>query len=526
MGLIYKVADQAWEFESIHKLNYKTFVEEIPQHEQTEERIRIDAFHEQNTYLICLDDDKLAGMVAVRGQRPFSLDNKISNLNACLPEHGDTIYEIRLLAVEQEYRNGRALLGLVRFLHRYLLLNGYDMAIISGTTRQLSVYEQMGFRPFYQLVGTEEAAYQPMYLTPALFQQSRIASIVTKEYTFLPGPVEIAANVHQAFCSNPISHRSNQFKVTLTNVKKRLLQMTKAKHVQIMLGTGTLANDSIALQLSLLKGRGLILTNGEFGNRLVQHGIRAGLSFDTYEREMGSPFLYDEIEELLTNQTYEWLWFVHHETSTGMLNDMEKIVRLCKQYHIKLCVDCISSIGACPIYLQDVYFASGVSGKAIGAYTGLSFVFYNHTIEPNEKLPRYMDIGMYELNESVPYSQSWNLMRALQEALKKFADDRVYEKVCETHSFIEKAIIKMGLQIVTPKEHASSIIITIALHKELCSKHIGDTLALQGFILHYESTYLQKNNWIQIACINHYKEREMNSMLNCLRMYAESVHAY
>ena len=26
MGLIYKVADQDWEFESIHKLNYKTFV--------------------------------------------------------------------------------------------------------------------------------------------------------------------------------------------------------------------------------------------------------------------------------------------------------------------------------------------------------------------------------------------------------------------------------------------------------------------------------------------------------------------
>ncbi len=35
MGLIYKVADQDWEFERIHKLNYKTFVEEIPQHEET-----------------------------------------------------------------------------------------------------------------------------------------------------------------------------------------------------------------------------------------------------------------------------------------------------------------------------------------------------------------------------------------------------------------------------------------------------------------------------------------------------------
>lgn len=67
MGLIYKVADQDWEFESIHKLNYKTFVEEIPQHEETKDQFRIDRFHEENTYLICLDEDRLVGMVAVRG---------------------------------------------------------------------------------------------------------------------------------------------------------------------------------------------------------------------------------------------------------------------------------------------------------------------------------------------------------------------------------------------------------------------------------------------------------------------------
>ncbi len=165
MGLIYKVADQDWEFDSIHKLNYKTFVEEIPQHEETKERVRIDRFHEENTYLICLDDDKLVGMVALRGKRPFSLDYKISNLDFHLEKHGGNVYEIRLLSVEREYRNGRALLGLIRFLHRYLLLNGYELALISATTRELPLYEQMGFKPFHTLVGTEEAAFQPMYVT-------------------------------------------------------------------------------------------------------------------------------------------------------------------------------------------------------------------------------------------------------------------------------------------------------------------------------------------------------------------------
>ncbi|HDR7962482.1 MULTISPECIES: aminotransferase class V-fold PLP-dependent enzyme [Bacillus] len=526
MGLIYKVADQAWEFESIHKLNYKTFVEEIPQHEETQERVRIDRFHEENTYLICLDDDKLVGMVTLRGKRPFSLDNKIPNLDYYLQEHGENVYEIRLLSVEREYRNGRALLGLIRFLHRYLLLNGYELALISATTRELPLYEQMGFKSFHTLVGTEEAAFQPMYVTPAMFEASSVGGVMTKEYSFLPGPVDIEENVRKAFSTKPISHRSKSFQMTMDNVKKRLLHMTKAKHVQLMLGTGTLANDAIALQLRSLKGKGLVLTNGEFGNRLVGHAARAQLHFDTYKKEMGEAFIYTELEQIMETGNYEWLWFVHHETSTGMLNDLDELNVFCEKYKVKLCVDCISSIGAIPIDLKDVYFASGVSGKAIKSFTGLSFVFYNHNVKVNEALPAYMDIGMYEENDSIPYSHSWNLIYALQEALKRFEDAKAFEKINETYAYIEQAITNMGLNLVSPKEHAASVILTIQLSEGLSSKAVGDMLALQGYIVHYESAYLQKNNWIQIACLNHYKERDMKRMLNCLHICTvnNSVH--
>ncbi|MBJ8054641.1 aminotransferase class V-fold PLP-dependent enzyme [Bacillus cereus] len=518
MGLIYKIADQAWEFESINKLNYKTFVEEIPQHEETKERFRIDRFHEENTYLICLDGEKLVGMVAVRGKRPFSLDNKISNLDLYLQKHGENVYEIRLLSVEREYRNGRALLGLIRFLHRYLLLNGYELALISATTRELPLYEQMGFKPFHALVGTEEAAFQPMYVTPTMFEESSVGGIMTKEFTFLPGPVDIEENVQKAFSAKPISHRSKSFQVTMDNVKKRSLQMTKAKHVQIMLGTGTLANDAIALQLRSLKGKGLVLANGEFGNRLIEQAKRAHLNFDTYKKQMGEPFIQTELEKIIASGNYEWLWFVHHETSTGMLNNLDELNALCKKYKVKLCVDCISSIGAISIDLKDVYFASGVSGKAIKSYTGLSFVFHNHIVKINETVPAYMDIGMYEINESIPYSHSWNLIYALQEALKRFEDETAFIKIKETYAYIEQAITTMDLKLVSPKEHAAPIILTVQLNEGHSSKAVGDALALQGYIVHYESSYLQKNNWIQIACLNHYKERDMKRMLNCLQM--------
>ena len=53
--LTYKIATEASEFEAIHRLNYDTFVEEIPQHTANPERRLVDRFHAQNTYVICLD---------------------------------------------------------------------------------------------------------------------------------------------------------------------------------------------------------------------------------------------------------------------------------------------------------------------------------------------------------------------------------------------------------------------------------------------------------------------------------------
>ena len=101
--LVFKVASEDWEFEQIHRLNYRTFVEEIPQHAASPAQRLVDKFHAENTYLICLAGRTLAGMLAVRGKRPFSLDQKLKDLDSYLPA-GRKICEIRLLAVEKQFR--------------------------------------------------------------------------------------------------------------------------------------------------------------------------------------------------------------------------------------------------------------------------------------------------------------------------------------------------------------------------------------------------------------------------------------
>ena len=48
--IVFKTATEDWEFESIHRLNHKTFAEEIPQHKASASERLVDKFHPENTY--------------------------------------------------------------------------------------------------------------------------------------------------------------------------------------------------------------------------------------------------------------------------------------------------------------------------------------------------------------------------------------------------------------------------------------------------------------------------------------------
>jgi ribosomal protein S18 acetylase RimI-like enzyme len=165
-------ANTAEEYDQIFTLNYSTFVEEIPQHEVNAEKKLKDKFHGNNTYILCKDGKNIAGMVSCCGTRPFSLDAKVEQLDAYLPPY-KKICEVRLLAVNKEYRNTRVTAMLLRALIKHLLKNGVDLAVISGITRQLAMYEKIGFRPFHKLVGKDNAYYQPMYITDQALRAAR-----------------------------------------------------------------------------------------------------------------------------------------------------------------------------------------------------------------------------------------------------------------------------------------------------------------------------------------------------------------
>src|SRR3954468_6430375 len=200
-----KVASEEWEFEQIHRLNYRTFVEEIPQHQANPSGVLVDRFDRDNTYVIAVDNRQVLGLIPVRGTRPFSLDSKLTDLDSYLPL-ARRLCEFRLLAVDKAHRAGRLLQQLIAGVWSHCHRCGYDLAVMSGTTRQLKLYRHLGFVPFGPLVGEPHARFQPMMLTLTAAQRivrkvvprSAAPAVHTGPLNLLAGPVAVRPEVQDA----------------------------------------------------------------------------------------------------------------------------------------------------------------------------------------------------------------------------------------------------------------------------------------------------------------------------------------
>jgi Aminotransferase class-V len=368
----------------------------------------------------------------------------------------------------------------------------------------------MGFEPFADAVGTEEAKFVPMVLTREKIEQGLEKRIATgTQFTFYPGPVKQTI----ALSHTSLSHRSTEFRELFSRMKKQIQMLSGANYVATVVGTGTLANEVMLGQLKATSvKKGLILVNGEFGERLVEQAKNWGISFETLYSSWGVAHDLVEIETYVETGDFEWLLMVHGETSTGTLNTIEPILEVTKRYHVKLCADCISSFGVLPFSMNELYFATSVSGKAIGAMSGLAFVFSQHLVEDTE-LPSYLNLKKYQQVDppfTVPAVLVTNVLKALNDYPHR------YKLLADRFMRLRDLGIVKKYAIPT---NNYPMIVTLQLPNEL--KQLNDDLKLNGIFLHADSTYLHNKNFVQLSTIQPDFEEALKQLKEIVGYYLE-----
>jgi aspartate aminotransferase-like enzyme len=335
---------------------------------------------------------------------------------------------------------------------------------------------------------------------------------------FLPGPVAVRREVRRAFEQAPESHRADCFKSDFRATRQALCELVGAANVGILLGSGTLANDVVGAQLTLEGTRGLVLSNGEFGSRLMDQARRFKLDFEALEYAWGAPLDLAAVKKRLGKKPSPgWLWCTHCETSTGVLNDLVALKNLCADRGAKLCVDAMSSIGTLPVDLTGVYLASCASGKGLRAYPGLSMVFHHHEVQPAPgRLPRYLDLGYYAQQQGIPFTFSTNLLHALRAAVRHVDWKKRFADIAELSAWLRASLVEMGFVLIGQNTQTSPAVITIALPPEMDSVKIGAAMQEAGYLLSCNSDYPRPRNWIQVCLMGECSREKVVSLLNAL----------
>ena len=530
-----KIADTGDEFDRIARLNYATFVEEIPQHQSNPDRALVDKFHQENTYFIAKEGEAIVGMLALRNQRPFSLDAKLPDLDAhVLP--GESLCEIRLLAIEPSHRHSRVLRELFRTLFAHCVAQGFDRALISGRLENIPLYTKLGFEPFAEPVGSEGARYQPMYMTRETANRNLRALPVRAamdasprgaRHCFLPGPVTLHPEVEAATRHPVYSHRSARYAALLDEAKQQLRTLTQTKAVEVLVGTGTLANDVVAAHIAQLGSKGLIVSNGEFGERLLAHAQGFGIAHVAQQLPWGQAIQPEAIAQRLHDDPdIRWLWCVHCETSTGQVNPVQDLQAVCDARQVLTHFDGISALGVLPCDWSRARMASAVSGKGLGALTGLALVFYNPALlepQPNaapHPLPAYLDLRTYASKQGRPYSGSSLLLETLASALRRPQAPRAAARTL-LGDWLEPRLQQLGVHLVVQGAARSPGVFTLALPGGVSSQALGDALLDAGLECSYASAYLLQRNWLQICLMGEVSQAGLAMLCEHLAQYLE-----
>ena len=317
----------------------------------------------------------------------------------------------------------------------------------------------------------------------------------------MPGPVEIEERIQAAFHLPPISHRGSEFLCRFEGVRATLSQMTGAPHVALFNGSGTLVNDAVA---SCLEGPGLVLVNGEFGARIAKQANRWDLPVRTIEWPWGTAWNLKEVETALAGA--DWVWAVHLETSTGMLNDIRGLVEVARRHRVRVCLDCISSLGAAPVDLGGVWLASGVSGKALGSYAGVGMVFASEVPTVDHNVPAYLDVAATMATEGPCFTFPSSSLLALEEALRK---ERNYTPM---GGLVRGRLREQGIQPMVDGAMAAPIVTTFVPPAPDFMVRCREA----GFQIGGESGYLARRGYVQIATMGAVTANHIEELFECV----------
>ncbi|KSW12017.1 hypothetical protein CF15_04340 [Pyrodictium occultum] len=316
---------------------------------------------------------------------------------------------------------------------------------------------------------------------------------MTGELLFTPGPVMMHERVLRAMAGQVISHRSEEFRRLLDEVRELLARVYGGGEPLVLTGSGTLAVESMAWSLVEPGERVLVVSHGEFGERLVDTLRRRGALVETVEAERpGVHVPAEKVIEKLDEAGYAAVAMVYTETSLGLsYRDAERVAKAAKDRGALVLVDAVSALAGERVPALGIVDAvASAAQKAVAGPPGVSFIAVSgNALEKMRRLrvrpPNYLDLwkvySFHSERRETPYTPAVNLLYGLREALTLIVErgvDAWIEAHRERAEILYSKLPGYGLEpVVEPGYRANTV---AAFYTPVPSGTLASELARRG----------------------------------------------
>jgi len=196
-----------------------------------------------------------------------------------------------------------------------------------------------------------------------------------------PGPCDAHPRVLAAMMTPLLGHLDPQFLAIMTDTQEMLRQgfQTKNELTIPISATGSAGMETCLVNLLETGDKAVICTAGYFGNRMVEIAGRCGAQVTVKEAPWGTVFEPDQVRDMLKSVRPKVLGIVNAETSTGALQDVSRLGKICHEFDTLLVTDCVTSLGCTPVKLDEweIDAAFSCSQKGLSCPPGLAPVSFS-----------------------------------------------------------------------------------------------------------------------------------------------------
>lgn len=349
-----------------------------------------------------------------------------------------------------------------------------------------------------------------------------------------PGPVTMTERVRRALGSEDVCHREPEFAALASRVREKLAAVYGAPGYAAVLigGSGTSAVEAMLALVPHASAasakKSLVIANGVYGERMASMLRMQGKPHEVVSSGWTGAMDLAAVEKALATGTYGHVLAVHHETTTGRLNDVAALGAICKTTNVPMLLDAVSSFAGEDIRFEEwnLEALAATANKCVHGAPGVSFVLARKDAlaRPTGATSVYLDLMKHASEQakgSAPFTMPTHVMFAFDAALDELAESGGWKARHATYvqrsATVRAAVRELGAPLLLDDEKAYGAILTsFRLPASKTYEALHAALKQDGFVI-----YAGQGNFdgaiFRIAVMGDLDQHDQDRLVSSLR---------